>query len=190
MGIFSTGAGAANRAARDTVAAGQGRASNLTTLIGNTFSDPRRAQQRTSFMDALRSQLADTTSRGYTNTARQTKFATARQGLTGGRVDVDRQGRNLEDLFQRRIADEGQVQDAGNSLRMQDEALRSSLMDTAYGASNIGQGAGRGFASGIAGNAAQMGAFWPQLGYNIGNSFADAYSRRRNAGVMGAAGGY
>ncbi len=190
MGLFSTGAGAATRAARDTVAAQQGRAGNLTMLADNVFSDPRREQQTTDFMGALRGQLGQNTMRGFADTARKTKFATARAGLTGGRVDVDRQGRNLEDLFRQRIADESQVQDAGNSLRTQDDMARQQWLDSIYGASNIGQGAARNFAGQQAQNANYLSALWPRLFQNTAGGIADAYGRRREASVTaGAAGG-
>jgi hypothetical protein len=189
MGLFSTGAGTATRAARDAATARQGRAGNLTLLTDSVFNDPRRESGVQDFMTALRGQLGQNTMRGFADTARRTKFATARTGLTGGRVDVDRQGRNLEDLFRRQISDESQVQDAGNSLRTQDQATRQSLLDTAWGAANTGQDAMRGMIGQQAQNSNYLSALWPSLFQNTAGTFADAYRRRREGDVYAGAGG-
>lgn len=175
---FRTGAGAANRAAADAAAARQGRAANLTTFINNTFDDPRREQQTQDFMGALRTQLGDATNRGFTDLARGTKFRTARQGLTGGRVDVDRQNRNLEEMFARRIGDEAQVQDAGNQLRQQDRATRQSLINSAYGTADIGQDAMRRLLGQQAQNSQYLGALLPQFVSDTGRGLAGGFSRR------------
>lgn len=186
---FRTGSGAVKRAGADAVAARQGRAGNLTMLTDSIFSDPRREQGRMDFMGALRTSLADNTNRGFTRLARGTKFATARQGLTGGSVDASRQQRNLEDLFRERLGNESQVQDAGNQLRTQDMGLRQSILNGAYGAADVGQDATRRMIGDQANNANYLSAFWPQLVSNVGGGFADAYRRRREGGITAAAGG-
>lgn len=176
---FRTGAGAVRRDATNAAAARQGRAANLSTFIGQTFNDPRREQQTQDFMGALRTQLGDTTDRGFRDLSRGTKFATARQGLTGGRVDVDRQNRNLEALFRQRVGDEGQVQDAGNQLRSQDLSTRQSLLDSAYGAADVGQDAMRRLLGQRADLAAGMGGMLPGFIMNTGGQLAGAFDRRR-----------
>lgn len=128
---------------REAIAARQGRAQNLTMAADNWLADPTRARQQQDFMSALRAQLADETNRGYADVARDTKFDVARQGLTGGRVDVDTQNRNLQDLFKRRLGNEMQVQDAGQQLRQQDLGTYQSMLDSAYGAADTGQDAWR-----------------------------------------------
>jgi hypothetical protein len=178
MGIsnpFATGAGAATRAATNATAARQGRAANLTTLTNDIFSDPRREQGTQDFMGALRAQMADNTDRGFATASRQNKFATARQGLTGGRVDVDRQKRTLEDLFRTRIGNEAKVQDAGNNLRDQDLATRQSLIGQAYGTADVGQDALRGFVGQRATNAKYIGSLLPNHLQDVGNAWASAY---------------
>ncbi len=172
---FATGAGALKREAEGATAARQGRAANLTTLTNNVFSDPRREQQTTDFMGALRAQTADTTNRGFADTSRRNKFATARQGLTGGSVDVTRQRRTLEDLFRRRVGDEANVQDAGNQLRDQDLATRQSLIGQAYGTADVGQDALRGFLGQRATNAKYLGSLLPNHLQDVGNAWASAY---------------
>jgi hypothetical protein len=177
---FRTNSGQVTRAATDATAARQGRASNLAMAADQWYSDPARENQRNDFMGALRSQLSDNTTRGFTDLARGTKFATARQGLTGGRVDVDRQNRNLEDLFRRRIADEAQVQDAGQQMRAQDLATRQQMLDAAYGAADIGQGATRNMVGQQAQNAQYLSTLLPQFVWNMGAGIAQGYSNRAN----------
>lgn len=175
---FRTGSGAVTRAATDAAAARQGRAQNLTMLADSVFSDPARENQTQDFMGALRTQLGDNTRRGYADTARGTKFATARRGLTGGSVDASRQKRNLEDLFRRQIGDEAQVQDAGNSMRTQDRASKQAWLDSAYGTADIGQSAARGMIGQQAQNSQYLSTLLPQWAASTGAGVAGGYSRR------------
>src|SRR6478735_892460 len=172
---FATGKGAMMREAKDATAARQGRASNLTTLTHSVFSDPAREQGVQGFMGALRAQTADNTNRNFTDTTRQTKFNTARRGLTGGSVDVNRQKRTLEDLFRRRIGDEAQVQDAGQQLRTQDLGTRQSLINGAYGTADVGQDALRGFLGDRGTNAKYISTLLPNHFQDVGNVWASAY---------------
>lgn len=188
--IFSTGAGRVKRDAANAAAARQGRASNLTRLIGNTFDDPRREQQTQDFMSALRGQLGDATTRGFTDAARRTKFRTAGAGLTGGSVDVSRQKRGLEDLFRRRISDESQVQDAGNELRTQDRATRQSLIDSAYGVADVGQDATRSLLGQRGKLAGYRSTLLPQAFQGVGNAWGSTYSAGAETGDYDRARGY
>jgi hypothetical protein len=186
---FRTGSGQVTRAARDATAARQGRAGNLTMAADNWFDDPSRGAQREGFMGALRTQLADNTNRGFTDLSRGTKFATARQGLTGGRVDVDRQTRNIEDLFRERIGNEAQVQDAGNQLRTQDLGTRQSMLDAAFGASDVGQDATRNMVGQQAQNSQYLSTLLPGFVTGTGGQLAGAFDRRRFLQGVGATGG-
>jgi hypothetical protein len=151
----------------------QGNAANLTRATDLWYNDPARERQTQDFMGAMRSQLGDDTTRGFTDTARGTKFRTARQGLTGGSVDARRQTRNLEDLFRQQMGDEAQVQDAGDKLRTQDFSTRQSLFDTAYGTADVGQEAMRRNAL----NEAQ-GPDWGDALYRGGAGIAGAFKQR------------
>ena len=182
---FRTGAGQVTRAARDATAARQGRASNLTTFVNNTFDDPRREAGISDFMGSMRTQLGDETNRGYEDLVRGTKFRTARAGLTGGRVDVDRQGRNLEALFRERIGNEGRVQDAGSQLRTQDRGTRQSLINSAYGTADIGQDAWRNFIGQQSQNSNYLSTLLPQFVANTGAGIAGGYSRRAELDAYG-----
>jgi hypothetical protein len=170
---FSTGAGAVKRGAKDAIAAQTGNAANLTKAADQWYTDPNREAQTQSFMGALRGQLGDATQRGFTDLARGTKFRTARQGLTGGSVDTRRQTRNLEDLFREQLGNEAKVQDAGNNLRTQDFGTRQSLINQAYGVSDIGQNAARRDATGYA-----DGPDWASTIYGAGSGIAGAFKQR------------
>lgn len=183
---FRTGSGAVTRAARDATAARQGRAGNLAIAADNWFNDPSREAQRNDFMGALRAQLGQNTDRGFADLSRRTKFATARQGLTGGRVDVDRQGRNIEDLFRERIGNEAQVQDAGNQLRQQDLATRQSILDAGYGAADVGQSALRSMLGQQAQNANYLGTLGSGFAMGLGGQLAGAFDRRQFMRGIGA----
>lgn len=178
MGLFSTGAGAVQRDASNAAAARQGRGANLTGFIDNIFQAPGREAGIQDFMGALRSQYGDATNRGFADSSRRSKFATARQGLTGGSVDVTRQGRGIEDLFRRRISDEARVQDAGNDLRTQDMATRQSLINSAYGTADVGQDALRSLLGRRASNAGQLTQMWPDFASSLGGDLAGAYRQR------------
>jgi hypothetical protein len=178
---FRTNKGQVNKAAQQLVASRQGRAGNLAMLADSVFSDPAREQQTQSFMDALRAQLGEATQRGFQDAARATKFATARQGLTGGSVDASRQGRNLEDLFARQIANETQVQDAGQQLRMQDQQARQAALDMAYGGADVGQAASRQLVGQMGQNAMALSSMLPQFVASAGSGLASGYARARDA---------
>lgn len=171
---FRTGKKAAQRAAADSVAARQGRATNLTMQADNWMADPSHDAQRDDFMSALRTQLGDSTDRNFADTARGTKFATARQGLTGGSTDIERQRRNLEDLFAERVNNEGKVQDAGMQLDDRTQQTYQALIDQAYGVADVGQSAMRNYAS----NAASGPGFWSTM-YNTGQDLAGVWARRQ-----------
>ncbi len=172
--VFKPNTAHPERESAEAVAAQQGRAQNMTMAADNWLADPERARQQEDFMSALRSQLGDVTNRGFADTSRSTLFGTARQGLTGGRVDVDRQNQNLRDLFQRRIGNEAQVQDAGNSLRTGDFNTRQNLINSAYGVSNLGQGAIRSDATSYA-----DGPDWAKLAYGAGQDIAGGVAKRQ-----------
>ncbi len=189
MSLFSTGAGDANRAAEDAAAARQGRAANLTGFVDSIFSDPRREAGINDFMGALRSQYADNTNRGFADASRQQRFRTARQGLTGGSVDVNRQKLGLQDLFRRRLGNEGQVQDAGQALRTQDLGTRESLINSAYGTADVGQDALHGLIDRQAQNANSVSGLLPRTFSDIAGGLAAGYQQRRQRGVYDAAAG-
>ncbi len=173
---FSTGAGAMRKAAKSAGVARQGNAANLTNAADQWYTDPSREAQTHSFMGVLRGQLGDQTQRGFTDLSRNTKFRTARAGLTGGSQDISRQGRNLDSLFGEQLGNEAQVQDAGNKLRTQDFGTRQSLIDQAYGVSDIGQSAQRRNSMNLA-----EGPDWAKLVYGAGKGIAGGFAKRQES---------
>lgn len=96
--------------------------------IESIFGSPQREQQVQDFIAARRGLLQDELRRAQDVNARQTRFATARSGLAGGSVDVDRQ-RLLAETFLRGIAEsERGAQNAGAELRSQDQQAKQQLL--------------------------------------------------------------
>jgi hypothetical protein len=173
---FRTGGGAVTRAATDLNAAQQGRLTNLTTGINNVFADPAREAQTQAFMGALRGNLARTTDKNFGDIARKTKFATARQGLTGGSVDVSRQGENISDLLDARLRDESQVLGAGDTLRQNDQAFRQQALSQALGAAGLGSPS-------LAGGAVQGNMLPDFVAQSLDSLFAGYKTRQQNAAL-------
>lgn len=103
------------------LAAGQQR-------IESIFSSPEREQQVQDFIASQRGYLQSDLDREQREAARQTKFATARSGLSGGSVDVDR-NRLLSETYLRGIAEaENRAQNSGAELRSMDQSSKQSLI--------------------------------------------------------------
>lgn len=95
--------------------------------IEGIFSSPERNQQYEDFVASQRGYLQSDLDREHEKNQRQTKFATARSGLSGGSVDVDR-NRLLSETYLRGIAEaENKAQNAGAELRANDQASKQSL---------------------------------------------------------------
>lgn len=167
-------------AAQQAAQAQQARASQSIGLIDSVFGSPARAAQRTDFLNALRAHLSDTTNFNYANQARQTKFATARAGLTGGSIDASRQQLGIRSLLGQRAADEGQVQEAGQTLAGQDQAERQSLIDAAMGGATMGSSAIRSSLTQQLGLQNALKAWAPSTLMGAGSDFATAYRNYQN----------
>ena len=115
--------------------------------VEGIFSSPEREQQILDFINAQRGYLQSDLDRQHTRNQLQTKFATARSGLSGGSVDVDR-NRLLAETYLRGIAEaERRAQNAGADLRSADQQSKQQL---------FGQIIGGADATTAATNAAQM----------------------------------
>jgi hypothetical protein len=122
------------------IAAAQGRVEGI-------FSSPQREQQILDFIGSQRGYLQSDLDRQHKKNALQTKFATARSGLSGGSVDVDR-NRLLAETYLRGIAEaERRAQNAGADLRSSDQQSKQQLFSQIIGGAD---------ASTAATNAAQM----------------------------------
>jgi hypothetical protein len=171
-------------AARNSEFARRMREEQGVTAINNSFADPGREQQRQSFVTALRTRLGDATNRNFETASRQNMFRTARSGLTGGSVDVSRQRRGLENLFEQRTADEGQAQGAYADLLAGDEAQRSTLVNSLLSRSNPGVGAMQGMLRGRAGIANYRAGMHPQFLEDTGRAWDEFGMQQAGSGIQ------
>lgn len=115
--------------------------------VEGIFSSPAREQQILDFINSQRGYLQSDLNREHKQNQLQTKFATARSGLSGGSVDVDR-NRLLAETYLRGIAEaERRAQNAGADLRAADQQSKQQLFSQIIGGAD---------ASTAATNAAQM----------------------------------
>lgn len=114
--------------------------------IEGIFSSPARQQQYADYVTAQRGYLQNALDRSHKDNVLQTKFATARSGLSGGSVDVDR-NRKLAELYLQGIAEaERKAQNSGAELMAQDQQAKQQLFssilaggDTTTAAQNAAQ---------------------------------------------------
>jgi len=142
--------GSSNKATKAAEKAEAERKAKLTAdqkRIEGIFSSPERQQQYEDFVAAQRGYLQSDLDRTHEQNQRQTKFATARSGLSGGSVDVDR-NRLLAETYLRGVGEaENQAQNAGAELRSQDQSSKQQLFSQLLGGAD---------ATTAAQNAAQM----------------------------------
>jgi hypothetical protein len=97
--------------------------------IEGIFNSPERDRQIQDFIDATRGFYVTDLDRQHGDAGRNLKFALARSGLSGGSVDVDKQGDLAETYLRNLLGVERKAQGAGSNLRAQDQATQSSLMN-------------------------------------------------------------
>jgi hypothetical protein len=142
--------GSSNKATRAAEEAEAKRKAEITAgqkRIEGIFSSPERQQQYEDFISSQRGYLQSDLDREHRENVRKTKFATARSGLSGGSVDVDR-GRLLSETYLRGVGEaENRAQNAGAELRSQDQSSKQQLFSQLLGGAD---------ATTAAQNAAQM----------------------------------
>ena len=138
--LFGTGPDPAEAAAeaekkrKEEIAAAQRR-------IEGIFSSPSREKEILDFIGAQRGYLQSDLDRQHTKNRLQTKFATARSGLSGGSVDVDR-NRTLAETYLRGIAEaERRAQNAGADLRSADQQSKQTLFNQILSGADVGTAA-------------------------------------------------
>ena len=150
MGLLSFLFGSGDKTVKEAERAEAERQANLTAAqrrIESIFGSPQREQQIQDFVGSQRSYLQSDLDRTHGDNQRELKFATARSGLSGGSVDVDK-NRRLSELYLRGIAEaERRAQNSGAELRSQDQASKQSLMASVLSGGDV---------STAAQNAAQM----------------------------------
>lgn len=115
--------------------------------VEGIFSSPQREAQIQDFINAQRGFLQSDLDREHRDNQLQTKFATARSGLAGGSVDIDR-NQLLAETYLRGIAEaERRAQNAGADLRASDQQSKQTLFGQILSGADV---------STAAQNAAQM----------------------------------
>lgn len=105
--------------------------SHTISAINSIYGSADRQQQYNDFLNAVRSQYGADAARQKTQADLQTKFATARSGLTGGSRAVDAQ-QLLNQEYQRGILQaEDKAQGALAGLKAQDNTSRLNLINLA-----------------------------------------------------------
>ena len=138
--------------------------------IDTVFDSPKRQAQHAQFGESLRGYLGSQLGRKQTDAVRNLKFALAKQGLTGGSVDVDSGRRLGEEFSDAAIGNERTVAGEVAQLRSQDEQQRNALKAMAS------SGMGLTEANRRASEAAQQGLATADYGARvkgIGDVFAD-----------------
>ena len=95
--------------------------------IEGIFSSPERQKQIQDYIDSQRRYLQKDLDKEHAVNSRNLKFSTARSGLSGGSVDVDK-NQDLSELYLRGIAEaERRAQNSGAQLKAQDQNAKQSL---------------------------------------------------------------
>lgn len=137
MGLFGGGSDKAVKAANAAEEERQRELQAAQRRIESIFNSPERNQQIEQFIDAQRSYLQSDLDRSHADNSRELKFATARSGLSGGSVDVDK-NKDLAELYLRGIAEaERRAQNSGAELRSQDQASKQSLMSSVLSGGDV-----------------------------------------------------
>lgn len=113
--------------------------------INSAFSG--REGQYADFIGARRKQYGDELGRQQKTAARNTKFALARGGLTGGSASVDAGKRLAEELNLGTLAAENKASGELAALKSADENSRNQMIALAQSGASIGSGASQTAAS-------------------------------------------
>lgn len=99
-----------------------------TSAVNSVFDNPTRGTDIKSFVAATKGLLRGSLDDQQTDALRNTKFALARNGQTGGQVDVD-QNANLAQFYNKGLLKVTQAANAaGERVKQSDENSRQSLL--------------------------------------------------------------
>lgn len=129
-------AASASKKAEEAEAARQARISGNVKDVNSAFDN--REGQYAQFSDALRSRLNEGVGIQRDNAKRQSKFALARGGLTGGSAANDANEVLNRESREATLAAERQVQSGVAGLRGSDEDARSRMIALAQSGNDIG----------------------------------------------------
>lgn len=119
-----------NNASREAQAAEDRRRAEIAEAqrrIEAIFSDPSREAGVRDVEDATRAYLMQDLDRQNARSSRELKFALARDGLTMGSADVDRNRDLAENYLRGGIEVQRRANAAGNSLRQADQSAKQNL---------------------------------------------------------------
>lgn len=149
----------------------------------NAIFGPGREREIGDFLQALRDRNQASLGDQKTILDRNTRFRTARRGVTGGSSDIDAKRRNQKSFIQALIGAEDRAQGAVGQLRQSDENTRQRLIDMVFGGSDATTATQRA-SQALQGNIQQaQGNFIPQALSDIVGAGANAYA----TGVQGDA---
>lgn len=176
------------------IAAGQ-------SAIDSAFGSPQREADINSFQGATKQLLTNALNKQQTDAQRSTKFALARNGQTGGSVDVDQNARLASDYNDGLMKVTQAASAAGQRVRAADEQTRqslTSLVQTGLDSNSAATQALSGMKSNIAAGQADIdptaiGNIFSGLGDFYANSTAQkAYTdaNKQTGALYGNAGAY
>lgn len=151
------------------------RVAQSTSAINATYGDPRRANDINDYGRAVLEFQRKDLDRGKAEADRQSRFAMARTGLTGGSRDVD-VNRDLAETYDRGVLDATRKSEGAMAqLRSQDQNAKNNLIALAQSgmdATTAAQQAAEGIRVNLANARADMGQ--QSIG-NLFSRFADIY---------------
>lgn len=175
------GANDASKAAQAQEAQRQATIAQNVSSINSAFSN--RGGQYADYQKALQGQYETELNRQQGIAARNSKFALARTGLTGGSAAVDAGKLLSQDEQRGTINAQQQVQGATAKLQASDESTRQQMISLAQGGGDIGDAATQ-TANGLRANIGN--ASNANIQQNLGNAFGDVATNYTNMNTAAA----
>lgn len=122
------GGGDPSKEARRSEQERQAKVAQSVRAINAAYGKPQRKQDIVDYQAAVQQFLGQDLNRQHTDAARNTKFALARNGMTGGSFDIDT-NRDLSETFQRGVLEATRkAKGAAASLEAQDQQAKNNLI--------------------------------------------------------------
>lgn len=111
----------------------QAKIAQQTAAIQAMFADPARQAQVADFLNGQRVLYRDQLDHAKQDTDRKLKFSLARDGMTGGSVDVDENSEQMRNYLAGILESDRRAQGDAAGLRAQDESMKQNLIQMANG---------------------------------------------------------
>lgn len=122
------GSDKASKEAQRAEAQRQAEVARAVSAVNRAYGSPQRAADIADYQAATQELLGQDLARQNAEAQRQTKFALARSGVTGGSFDVDT-NRKLAETYQRGVLDVSRkAQGAAAALQAQDQQAKQNLI--------------------------------------------------------------